>query len=382
MRKGKQSMFLLRMKQLKTIILLSLFSCVSFFLPQRKYWVICERGIDARDNGWHFYHYLKEHHPEIVVFYIIDKKSPDYEKVKKDAVQYGSVKNYWIVANANKLISTHVAKFTPNLGGKVWKISRLEKKFHFLQHGVIFNYIDFLHRKNVKVQSFFCGAKPERDFIVENFGHAENVVHYTGLARYDGLHDAPQKKQILLMPTWRTYICTKEDFLKSDYFREWQALLSSERLISLLEKNEFDLIFYPHYEFQKYLDCFDSINCRIKVAPFNEYDVQMLLKESKLLITDFSSVFFDFGYMRKPIIYFHFDAEKFFSGSHEKGYFDHEKDGFGKVCVSKEEVLNEIDNCFNSEFRIDPCYIQRIEKFFPLYDKSNCQRIFEKIIGS
>ena len=34
----------------------------------------------------------------LIIWYIIDKKSPDYHKVKEDAVQFGSLKNYWVIA--------------------------------------------------------------------------------------------------------------------------------------------------------------------------------------------------------------------------------------------------------------------------------------------
>ena len=375
-------MITVRIKQLKTFVLLAFFSFISCFVSKGKYWVICERGTDARDNGWHFYKYMKKHHPETKVYYIIDKQSADYERVKEDAVQYGSIKNYWLVVRAEKLISTHVAKFVPYLGGKVKKIfTGIEDRFYFLQHGVISNYIDFLHRKNVRMNLFVCGAKPESDFINEKYGYEDGVVQYTGLARYDSLHDINTKKQILLMPTWRNYILTREEFLKSDYYMQWQALIKNEKLNEMLNENGFELIFYPHYEVQKYLDCFYTENSRIKIASFKEYDVQTLLKETMLLITDYSSVFFDFGYMRKPIIYFHFDADEFFEKHHERGYFNHKTDGFGKVCVNCEEVVDEIQNCFDNNFILEQCYCERLETFFPLYDKNNCQRIYDKIVG-
>ena len=37
----------------------------------RELWLVCERGNDARDNGYWFYRYLKEKHPEINARYVI-----------------------------------------------------------------------------------------------------------------------------------------------------------------------------------------------------------------------------------------------------------------------------------------------------------------------
>lgn len=42
-----------------------------------------------------------------------------------------------------------------------------------------------------------------------------------------------------------------------------------------------------------------------------KYDVQQLLKESLLLITDYSSVFFDMMYMNKPVIFYQFDENQY-----------------------------------------------------------------------
>lgn len=49
----------------------------------------------------------------------------------------------------------------------------------------------------------------------------------------------------------------------------------------------------------------------IEIAKFKDYDVQQLLIELRILITDFSSVFFDFAYMKKPVIYYQFDRDKY-----------------------------------------------------------------------
>ena len=47
-----------------------------------------------------------------------------------------------------------------------------------------------------------------------------------------------------------------EKFLNSEYFRHWQNFLLDENLEKLLEEYNLELIFYPHYECQKYLKYF------------------------------------------------------------------------------------------------------------------------------
>ena len=71
---------------------------------------------------------------------------------------------------------------------------------------------------------------------------------------------------------------------------------------NVLEKYTYELLFYPHIEFQRYIDTFKDGE-RVKIVTFNDSTVQNLLIKSDVLITDFSRVFFDYGYMEKPMIF-------------------------------------------------------------------------------
>lgn len=72
-------------------------------------WIISERGTDARDNGYFFSKWMSKNHPEIKVWYVIDNKSPDYEKLEKNirTVQTNSFRHYLIYCEAAIRISTH-----------------------------------------------------------------------------------------------------------------------------------------------------------------------------------------------------------------------------------------------------------------------------------
>jgi len=325
---------------------------------------------------------LKSQHPEIKVYYFISKNSADYTKVRSNAVEYGSLKSFWLLANCRKIVSTHYALVCPNMTPKLFKLCGLHKKFYFLQHGVIPNKLKFLYYENAPMRLFVCGAKPEFDFVNETFEHPQNVVRYTGLARYDNLHNIQTKKQILIMPTWRSFIRSESDLLNSSYYREWNSLLNDVNLKEVLENSGAKLIFYPHYEIQKYLGLFNTKCDSVILASFKDYDVQTLLKESALLITDYSSVFFDFAYMRKPVLYFHFDKEEFYGKHYEEGYFNYEQIGFGEVSHNVYKVVDNIIYKIKNDFYVEPFYEKRMKAFFPLRDTKNCERIFDAILES
>ena len=367
-----------RFHQMKIILLITLSRILSFSRVQR-HWVLHERGTDARDNAYFFYLYLKKKHPEQKVYYIIDKNSPDYDKVKEDAVHFGSLKNYWAIATAEKIISSHCYYGSPGMNPKLFHFFKINERSYFLQHGVMKDDIPSLHFEQTGVQLFICGAKPEYVFIQEKFGYPAGAVRYTGLARYDTLHDARTKNQILIMPTWRMYINDENDFLQSEYYRQWNQILQNKHLAEYLEKKELSVIFYPHCEVQKYLHLFRTGSDRIILADFANYDVQTLLKESRLLVTDYSSVYFDFAYMRKPVVYFQFDQEDFFGRHYNRGYFSYPEMGFGPVTASVEAAVDAMTECAEHDFLPTEAYRKRMEDFFPLYDQKNCERIFDAI---
>lgn len=50
------------------------------FYSNRSIWIIGETPMEARNNGWNFYRYMRQNYPEKEVYYVIDSHSPDYAK--------------------------------------------------------------------------------------------------------------------------------------------------------------------------------------------------------------------------------------------------------------------------------------------------------------
>lgn len=58
--------------------------------------------------------------------------------------------------------------------------------------------------------------------------------------------------------------------------------------------------------------------------------------EGSMMITDYSSVAFEFAYLRKPIVYYQFDKKAFFEKhTYRKGYFDYEKMDLVRLSIKK-----------------------------------------------
>ena len=152
-----------------------------------KLWVVSERGVDARDNAYHFFRFLRRVHPEINAVYVISKDSPDFEKVSSigRTVEYGSFRHYLCYLLAKYRISTHIDGYSPDIlfFHKFGKFFPGKAKKVFLQHGIISNDLAFCHANQTDLDLFICTAVPEYEFIKDHFGYPEGVLQLAGLCR-------------------------------------------------------------------------------------------------------------------------------------------------------------------------------------------------------
>lgn len=373
-------------------LLLALVSAPIYKMFIRKnIYLIGERKDQCQDNGYHFFKYVRENHKNDKFYYCITKDSKQLEKIKGlgNIVYYKSFKHYLYYVVSKKLVCAHVGSCTPDTP-ITWKFEErkfIKKNRMFIQHGITKELIPSLTKNKSMINTFICGAKPEFEFVKKEFGYPKNSVKYLGFCRFDNLHSFKTKKQILIMPTWRQWfgmdgnnVVSSEEFAKSDYFKAYNSIINNKKFSNMLKSNSMEIIFYPHNEMQRYLHLFKSSFDNIIVASKNSYDVQTLLKESEILITDYSSIAFDFAYMKKPVIYYQFDDDEYYKNHYAKGYFDYEEDGFGPISKSIDELLYFIENL--SIYGLQNKYIDRVNNFFEIYDSNNSKRHYEELIHS
>ena len=375
----------------QSMIILKLLTAylVSLFYKKREIWLIGERGVDACDNGYWLFTYIKKNHPEIDVRYIISNDSVDRRRLlqyENALVDYRSFKHCLLLWRATHLISTHVQGYAPFVGLGIWMNKHIKPynlKWHIdLKHGVTKDKLTFVEYSNTLIDLLICAAKPEYDYMLKTFGFPEGNLQYTGFCRFDNLFDVSIKPQILIMPTWREWIYSDKLFASSEFAKVYSDLLVDPELNELLEKNDINLVFYPHHEIQRYIGEFKKlpVGSHVIIADKANYDLQQMLKESAVLVTDYSSVFFDFAYMKKPVLYFQFDYERYRSEHLVEGYFDYHK-GFGPVLQSKQDLLASLQRIIQNEFKVEKEYLDRIEEFFPLHDNKNTERVYNCIVA-
>ncbi|WP_315078312.1 CDP-glycerol glycerophosphotransferase family protein [uncultured Clostridium sp.] len=351
-------------------------------------WLFMDRVDRADDNAEHLFKYANLQNDNVRKYFILDKKSSDWDRLSKigKVVKYGSVKHKILFILCNKMISSHTADFARHQfdGKGILLRNLLDFDFIFLQHGIIKDDLSIhLNRYNTQFKMFVTSAKEEYESILnENYYYDESIVKLTGLPRYDKLINN-DKKQIFIIPTWKKDVVGPIDpntrmriynpkFIESDYFKIYNSLINDKKLIEYAKKYNYKILFYPHPEIYQQINDF-SRNNYVKFIE-HETSYQKLLTESSLLITDYSSIAFDFAYMKKPVIYY-----QWYENHYEKGYFDYEIMGMGEVCREYDEIINMIINYMKNECKMKEVYVNRVNRFYKYTDGNNCERVYSAI---
>lgn len=146
-----------------------------------------------------------------------------------------------------------------------------------------------------------------------------------------------------------------------------------------MKNNDYLGIFCLHPNFAKQWEYFNENSIFTVKEKCNQ---QEILAESSLLITDYSSIFFDFGYMLKPTIFIQFDYDEYRNNQYPKGYFDYEKDGFGPICNGIQCTIKEIISNIENKCELKKIYFKRIKRFFKYFDNANSYRTYAAIKNS
>lgn len=381
----------------KAVLMRTLYHLYSL-VPHKETWLISDRINKADDNGEAFFEYLNQTRPKnLKYYYAISKDSPDYERLKKngDVIAFLGWKYKWLCLCGAKVVSSQGEDYVyrPFSEYSYCYADLMQKtRFVFLQHGVIKDDLSrWLKRYNKNIHMFVTTTVPEFESIINgNYSYTADVVKMTGLPRHDRLYHN-EKKYITIMPSWRAYLVGEtnvhtgkrqpaDNFENSQYCKMYSELLSNKELLSYAKAHGYKIRFMPHPNMS---ECTALINMDEQVELVNGENAvyRDVFAETNLVITDYSSVVFDFAYLRKPVLYYHADQEEFFSGSHtyDKGYFEYEKDGFGEVAYDADTLIGLIKEYIAQDCALKKNYAERIDATFPYADKNNSKRVYDDI---
>lgn len=368
-------------------------------LRLNKIHIYMDRWDKAGDNAEALFKYALKQDDQIDKFFVLDKRSSDFERMKEigSVLEFGSQKHKLYMLLADKFISSHA---DDDILYPFKKMTKYYKDLHhydfvFLQHGVIQNDLSsWLNKFNKKIKLFVSSSPKEYESLISsNYSYSEQEVKLTGLPRHDLLENIEGKpKQILIAPTWRKNLAMpfdkdnrreyNKDFKSSEFFKNYNELLCDNKLQKILAENDWRIKFVLHPNFSsQYIDFLHCKNDRIMIEKFDDVSYKELFNESTILITDYSSVSFDFAYLRKPVIYYQFDKDDFFSSHLNPGYFSYETDGFGDVVGTSSSLINSLEVLIENSGHISDLYSARINSFFAYADQNNSFRVYNEIMN-
>ena len=350
---------------------------------KKRIWLFMDKIENADDNAEHLYKYAIAEKDNVKKYFTVSKESDDFKRLSELAnlVPFDSMKHRLIYLFAEKIISSHPDDEILNPF-----INKTEKSYAglnnadkiFLQHGVTKdNVSSWLHKfeKNLKL-IVAVSDEEKKSFLDPGYNYPEKIIQTLGFPRFDNLENAKTSKQIVIMPSWRKKLlyASHEQIMESEYFKEINSLINNEELIEISKKYDYEIIFKPHPRVYDYIGLFDT-NDYIKIDENTTY--QDLFKSSALMITDYSSVAFDFAYMKKPLIYYQYGNDYNF----EEGYFKYKTMGFGEVVKTQEELAAILEDYLQSNCQMKDEYKKRVDNFYKYKDKNNCERVYNAILN-
>lgn len=355
-------------------------------------WIVSESNLQAQENGYDLYRWIEENAKDIDVYYVIDQSSPVVSKFsgKKNWLAFGTFKQVLYLFHAKRIISTHGLWMVPDEIGFLKKITRktLNAKKIMLNHGLCFlkNGKKFYHKSKFPLNDLVMTLSPKHKAIFTDvYGYDDKDVAIAGFPRYDSLIDASQsskwKNMILFMPTFRdNEQDLGEKFKLTDMYNRIKLLAEDSKLNSALLSNDCHLVIYLHQNIQSYVPFLKPLeNDRFKVLSQSDFTVTELLKMSKLLITDYSSVLFDFSYMNKPFISYQFDYDSFVLSREDKAIINMRTDLPGAVVDTHADLVDEVMKYIDSGFFMEEKHKKMTSEYFTYQDQDNCKRVYQAI---
>ena len=200
---------------------------------------------------------------------------------------------------------------------------------------------------------------PRNDRLI-NAGDEER----TSIRKKLGVDD---KKVILYAPTWRD-----NQHISGEGY-SYKTEVDFDRLKEALG-DKYVILFRAHYLVANSFD-FDRYEGFVRdVSSYD--DINDLYLASDLLITDYSSVFFDYSNLERPVIFYMYDLDQ----------YEHEMRGFylsldelpGPIVKDEEKLIEEIEKSEN--WTADEKYLEFNRRFNPHEDGKASARVLARII--
>ena len=251
-------------------------------------------------------------------------------------------------------------------------------KYIFIDHGSILLKHSVLDIYTPKYFDYICAnTKPEHSLYQKKGMWKHNQI-LCGMPRWENLKRFPHKnKNILIFFTWRISI-KKYPVSQKQYENLILNFLNSTKLNTLLTKNNITLNMALHHALltnNGNIDVPDNINL------ISSTEISQIIGSTDLLITDYSSIMFDFMFLDIPVIFYRFDDDVRYPDKRDrlnaKSAKSHDKELYN-VFYNEDAVIKKIEFYIKNNFVLEPEYKKINDSLF--WEKENiCEHLYEKL---
>lgn len=179
------------------------------------------------------------------------------------------------------------------------------------------------------------------------------------------------KKTILYAPTWRD----DEHYGKGEY--KFTLALDLKKMKTMLEKDYVLLLRTHHY----IADKIDTTGLEGFAYNLSTYDdISEIYLITDICITDYSSVFFDFANLKRPILFYTYDIEKY-KNQLRGFYIDMNTEVPGPLLYTSEEVIDAILHIDKIQKRYQKRYDEFYDRFCCFDDGHASENIVKEVFG-
>lgn len=361
-------------------------------MPIKENWVLCESffGKSYSDSPKYIYEYLSKNYPGKYRFiWVVNRRTkiPFHPtKIKRFSIRY----TYYLARCKYNIFNVRqpewVKKREGNIFLETWHGTPL-KKLVFDQEEVMGASPLYKAQfyKQSRVWDYLVSAN---HFSTEAFKSAflfdKEILEY-GYPRNDILHSEKKdqiaadikkklnipgdKKTILYAPTWRD----------DEYYGRGEYKFALKLDLRLLKKElgpDYVVLLRTHYFIADSLDVTGLEDFAINVSKYD--DISELYLISDMLITDYSSVFFDYANLKRPILFYTYDLDKY-RDMLRGFYMDIESEVPGPLLFTNEEVVDAIKQIDTINMEYKEKYEEFYERFCSLEDGHASENVAKRV---
>ena len=361
-------------------------------------WIFIESffGKSYSDSPKYLYEYLqKTRGDKYRYIWVLNQNSPDLKKTGKHTrCKMNSLRYvYYAARSGYRIFNVRQPMWCKKRAGVIflqtWHGTPLKRlafdlddifaasqnhKMQFYEQGREWNYL--ISANEFSTEVFERAFVYNRDKILE-YGYPRNDLLYADnreeiAAEVKREFGIPEDKRVILYaPTWRD-----DQFYEKGRYKFHLAM--DLDLMRRELSNDSVILLRTHYHIA---DIVDLSGYEGFVYNGSKYeDVSRLYLASDICITDYSSVFFDYANLKRPILFFTYDYESY--ADEIRGlYIDMEKELPGPILHTNEAVVEALHNMD----AINEAYRERYEEFYRRFcsvdDGHATERIIEKVFG-